>query len=422
MNELTQEEIERLYNQNILNRNQYLSFIISILNNTTEHLSISLDGKWGSGKTVLLKELQYLSENKTDDSQMDEFHNQFCVVYFDAWQHEKYNNPLISMIYELSNIIFEKDPTLNNKFINKTNDLLKSLGFGFIKATIEKHKWLHFSIQKFNEYQKENMLHSEIISIDRQIELIYNYIESLLQIIHKNKLLFIIDELDRCKPDYTISLLEITKHIFIKNNIHCLFGINKIELSNSISHFYGHINAMEYMDKIFNMSFSFPKLSKRQLNNYFDYQELLNKQAQAEDNTQSSILKGYDLITKNIFWSLNLSLREINYISKSLSKITSSVILDNIGTEGHFWIYIFIYLISLKVHDYDNFYQITRSNERSIIVINDFFRTLETNQNLYNHNDFNTFLNKIRSSINKKEYDENACSYNKLMEFVNFYN
>ena len=52
-------------------------------------------------------------------------------------------------------------------------------------------------------------------------------------------LVVVIDELDRCRPDYAISLLEIVKHFFSVPNIHFILGVNLDALCHSVKVRYG---------------------------------------------------------------------------------------------------------------------------------------------------------------------------------------
>ena len=59
-------------------------------------------------------------------------------------------------------------------------------------------------------------------------------------------LVFIIDELDRCRPTFAIELLERVKHIFDIPNMVFAFGINRDELCKSLSSIYGDIDVDVY--------------------------------------------------------------------------------------------------------------------------------------------------------------------------------
>ena len=66
-------------------------------------------------------------------------------------------------------------------------------------------------------------------------------------------MVFIIDELDRCRPTFAIELLERVKHIFDVPNIVFVFGINREELTKSLRSVYGEIEAEEYLRRFFDM-------------------------------------------------------------------------------------------------------------------------------------------------------------------------
>ena len=70
--------------------------------------------------------------------------------------------------------------------------------------------------------------------------------------------MFIIDELDRCRPTFAIELLERVKHIFDVPNIVFVFGINRGELVKALESVYGQIDAGTYLRRFFDMEFVLP--------------------------------------------------------------------------------------------------------------------------------------------------------------------
>ena len=56
----------------------------------------------------------------------------------------------------------------------------------------------------------------------------------MFQEIDEQPLIFIIDELDRCRPTFAIELLERVKHIFDVPNMVFVLGINRDELCKSL--------------------------------------------------------------------------------------------------------------------------------------------------------------------------------------------
>ncbi len=78
------------------------------------------------------------------------------------------------------------------------------------------------------------------------------------EIVEKNKLIFVIDELDRCRPDYALSLLETIKHFFAVENVHFVLGVNLSELKNMVKVRYGLSTADAYLQKFIHLNMSLP--------------------------------------------------------------------------------------------------------------------------------------------------------------------
>ena len=74
----------------------------------------------------------------------------------------------------------------------------------------------------------------------------------------KHPLVFIIDELDRCRPTFAIELLERVKHIFDVPDLVFVFGVNRDELCKSLQSIYGEIDATVYLRRFFDMEFMLP--------------------------------------------------------------------------------------------------------------------------------------------------------------------
>ena len=68
-------------------------------------------------------------------------------------------------------------------------------------------------------------------------------------------LVFVIDELDRCRPTFAIELLERVKHVFDVPNLVFVFGINRRELCSARQSVDGHIDATVYLRRFFDMEF-----------------------------------------------------------------------------------------------------------------------------------------------------------------------
>lgn len=76
-------------------------------------------------------------------------------------------------------------------------------------------------------------------------------------------LVFIIDELDRCRPNFAIEILEKAKHFFNVNNIVFVLGADKKQLGSSIKAVYGEgLNVNGYLRRFMDFDYVLPPPDK----------------------------------------------------------------------------------------------------------------------------------------------------------------
>ena len=72
-------------------------------------------------------------------------------------------------------------------------------------------------------------------------------------------IILFIDELDRCRPDYAVDMLEVIKHVFDVENVKIVLVTNTKQLCAAINHRYGmEVDAQKYLDKFLKYSFALP--------------------------------------------------------------------------------------------------------------------------------------------------------------------
>ena len=74
-------------------------------------------------------------------------------------------------------------------------------------------------------------------------------------------IILFIDELDRCRPDYAVDMLEVIKHVFDVENVKVVLVTNTKQLRAAINHRYGmEVDAHKYLDKFLKYSFALPEV------------------------------------------------------------------------------------------------------------------------------------------------------------------
>jgi hypothetical protein len=141
------------------------------------------------------------------------------------------------------------------------------------------------------------------------------------------KLVIVVDELDRCRPDYALSLLEIIKHFFDVPHVHFVLGVNMSELENSVKARYGAgINAGLYLQKFVKVTMGLPhKLNNGLGGKVSDrYFETIAKQMRIENGLISTMLH------------VAASLKDTKAVSlRSYERLASTIALTSASLDRH---------------------------------------------------------------------------------------
>ena len=74
-----------------------------------------------------------------------------------------------------------------------------------------------------------------------------------------------VDELDRCSPEYSVEFLQLLEHVFHAEHVVFVVAINRSELHHSIKSFYGQgFNAEGYLERFFDDIFALPISNRSQ--------------------------------------------------------------------------------------------------------------------------------------------------------------
>jgi hypothetical protein len=137
-----------------------------------------------------------------------------------------------------------------------TKQSCQGIKTGFQEAKAEKRKTI---VSELNDWLAVN--DQQTFLLDEIKKSLQGIIDKMITVDGKEKhpLIFIIDELDRCRPSYAVELLEKIKHIFSVEGIIFILAVNPDQLESSIKHVYGQdVNAKEYLHKFYDLQFTLP--------------------------------------------------------------------------------------------------------------------------------------------------------------------
>ena len=271
--------------QDEFNRKPIAENIIRLLTSPIDLSPMVIDGGWGTGKTEFCKKLIRL---------MQEQHRDYQPVYIDAFRSDHSGEPLLALLAEIIKACTPEDtgeqPSEQRK--NITRKVAKAAGF--VMKTVAKAAVGHVLKQNLEDLEKgmsqiindeeeaKNVAatvadsattlasHSIDATIDATIEaLLKEQIEAeknletlkacLKELAADKPIILFIDELDRCRPDYAVDMLEVIKHVFDIENVKVVLVTNTKQLRAAINHRYGvAVDAQKYLDKFLKYSFALP--------------------------------------------------------------------------------------------------------------------------------------------------------------------
>lgn len=289
--------------------------VISLLDADIDVSPMVIDGGWGLGKTEFCQKLINLMAEKGTHE----------LIYIDAFKADHANEPLLTVLAEVLKVL--PSETKNSLAKMAIPALRYSLKTG-AKAVVS-HLLRQDAADVIEEFEAEIKQVAEK-AIDASVEsLLKDHVEAeksllalqdgLKTIAALKPLVIFIDELDRCRPDFAVLLLETIKHTFDVDGVQFVLVTNTDQLKASINHCYGPtIDAQRYLDKFLKFSFTLPSTvneyrNETRLASVHHYQYLVR---------ESSTLKNSGIETDAY---LNLMERIIEVNSISLREIETFV-------------------------------------------------------------------------------------------------
>lgn len=275
----------------IFNRKQFSIQLENIIENSDDdNLVIALNDKWGNGKTTFLK----MWEAEIAKS------NNLSVVYFDAFQNDFQTDPFIAIASHIYAKIDDEDA--KKKYLAATKKvasvLLKTtlkVGVSALTLGVVKGSDLEgvgSEISSAINDPLESYIEEKITQLDKENNTLEHFRCTLSEIAAEKKLVFIIDELDRARPNYSLELLERIKHVFNTKNIFFVLSTDKEQFMKVIQKTYGSIDANMYLNKFVHLWMSLPKNDSPERKSYIlsKYINYINKRILSRDlNLQSSL-------------------------------------------------------------------------------------------------------------------------------------
>jgi hypothetical protein len=306
-------------------REQVAEKVINLLTSEVDVSPMVIDGDWGTGKTEFCQKLIHKFKSE---------HHDYQLLYVDAFQADHADDPLMTILAAVAGLLPEGDKKAG--FLKKAIPVAR---YGFktvFKAGVshilkENADDIADGLEKHLQDSANKVIDASVAAVLQDHEKAkqnLNALQSTLAELAKDSpIIIFIDELDRCRPDFAVQMLEVIKHTFDVENVKFVLVTNTKQLSAAINHSYGPlVDAQRYLDKFLKFNFKLPSeiggstgySENRELASVKHFANLLSSSAVLSETELSNTGWAYFGFVSHLIRVNQLSLREVETFTRHL--------------------------------------------------------------------------------------------------------
>lgn len=309
--ELSIAEAER--DIDLLDRQGFIDQLVNIaelLSANKSSARYAINGEWGVGKTYVLDAFE---EKIRPYGQEGSTLSKYLVFHYNCWQYDFYEEPLIAIVAALLDQLDEQVNLISADQKAKVIAVLKAIGISLLDtayAAIEEKTG--FDVRKIVESIKSgDAAATKEIAETHSFDVHFSFKKALkelsktiAELSREQTVILVVDELDRCLPEYAIKVLERLHHVFSGiANVQIILAIDKQQLENTVTQIYGKsIDMQRYLAKFidFEIKLSAGKVSNELETVYQEYFDCFTYDISSKDSVQeicTTLLQELDIRT-----------------------------------------------------------------------------------------------------------------------------
>lgn len=276
----TDENVLNTIKSDLLQRSQDVKDFLYMVDTIDYSAFISVDAAWGDGKTFFVRQVEmtmrYYNKKAFNKEIAEQERNAFfanvslgnlelkhtyCPIYFNSWLYDNHINALSALLMvAIKQCDKYINTTLSTGTMKKVASILDSVQFW------KNNNWSNL----LESCEGKNILDEPLLleEIRQKVKEIFNDI--LVE--EADKMVFFIDELDRCRPTFAIEMLECVKHYFDDDRIIFVMSVNKAQLIHTITKYYRNdFDSSLYLNKFFDVNIQLPQADTTE---YFNVLEI----------------------------------------------------------------------------------------------------------------------------------------------------
>lgn len=279
----------------LLNNEAIAKTIVSIINDSNEQpISIGIHGDWGAGKSSILEMVE--NEVKLVSSTTGK---KCSCIRFNGWKHQGFEDSKIALMSSIISELENKE-TLGKKAEKILKNLWKNINWmsvaktagktavglatstapltllssavDVLKSTVTSETGISRAIESIDGYLKDGNI-TEDTSSNKEFSEFQKNFDELLNDASIEKLVILIDDLDRCLPDVTINTLEAVRLFMFTEKTAFVIAADESMIRYAVKkHFPDAIDenkfntgdafANRYLEKLIQIPFRIPALGE----------------------------------------------------------------------------------------------------------------------------------------------------------------
>ena len=250
------------FKQDALQRKPIVEFLANLVAKIDGPFVLALDSPWGTGKTTLVRMLKAQLEQQS-----------FYCIYFNAWKCDYATDPLVALVESIERSI-KVESVIPDNFDERFNKVKKITGKIARRMIVAGGKILSLGILDFDKDIEGiisdvaadttgdivDLFSKERDHLEQFRQVLTESVEALTATRNRRNIIIFLDELDRCRPIFSIGLLERIKHLFDTPNIIFVLSVDKQQLECTIGAVYGTgTNSREYLRRFIDLEYRIPR-------------------------------------------------------------------------------------------------------------------------------------------------------------------